>query len=54
MEDSIEAQTVSETGRGAASREPASGSSAESDSEVTEVQISETLQRVVSETPVNN
>ena len=54
MEDSIEAKTVSETGRGAASREPATGSSAESDSEITEVQISETLQRVVSETPVNN
>lgn len=54
MEDSIETKTVTETGRGAASSEPAAGLSTEYDSEFTEVQISETLRRVVSETPVNN
>ncbi len=54
MEDSIEAKTVSETGRGTASREPVTGAPAEYDPEVTDVQISETLRRVVSETPVNN
>jgi hypothetical protein len=54
MEDSIETKTVTETGRGAASSEPAAGPSTEYDSEFTEVQISETLRRVVSETPVNN
>ncbi len=54
MEDSIDAKTVSETGSGVASNDPGTGSSAEAGSDVTEVQVSETLRRVVSETPANN
>jgi len=52
MEDSIDAKTISETGTGVASNDPSAG--ADSGSDVTEVQVAETLRRVVSETPANN
>jgi len=52
MEDSISAKVISETGMGTA--EPASASVADTGSGVEEVQISETIRRVVSEQPVNN
>jgi len=54
MEDSIDAKTISETGTGVASNDPSTGSSTDAGSDVTEVQVSETLRRVVSETPANN
>ena len=54
MEDSIDAKTISETGTGVASNDPGTGSSADAGSDVTEVQVSETLRRVVAETPSNN
>jgi hypothetical protein len=54
MEDSIDAKTISETGTGVASNDPSTGSSADAGSDVTEVQVSETLRRVVAETPSNN
>jgi hypothetical protein len=51
-EDSINAKVISETGTGTAEQAPSSVSEAGSD--VEEVQISETLRRVVSEKPANN
>jgi hypothetical protein len=52
MEDYIDAKTISETGTGVASSDASAG--ADSGSDVTEVQVAETLRRVVSETPANN
>jgi hypothetical protein len=51
-EDSINAKVISETGIGTAEQAPSSVLDAGSD--VEEVQISETLRRVVSEKPLNN
>ena len=51
-EDSINAKVISETGIGSAEQSPSSA--LDDGADVDEVQISETLRRVVSETPVNN
>jgi len=51
-EDSINAKVISETGIGSAEQLPSSA--LDDGADVDEVQISETLRRVVSEAPVNN
>jgi hypothetical protein len=54
LEDSLESKIVSETGTGVASKELGTASPVESGSDVTEVQISETLRRVILEIPASN